>query len=263
MTQIALNVPHITTGGGGAPIYQPDYSTLQTYPHVITAWPAYEFMTFNVQGETLEVTTYQVNGVPNSSGSGTAYTLPASNLNPLSIKPIETLVLNHFTNVSSEVSVTAGPITCGSSNCTGSLTVKNTSGSALKGNVDVVLDGMLYFQGIGNADNQYSTANPKVTSKIAQNPACGVTAKGTVCPGYEISDVTLVNATGSNNGEPMIRISQTGLAAGKSVVVPLTFTVPTSETISSVGGAITFTNKNNSRSRLQLTQSYIRNSVLL
>ena len=242
---ITLNVPHITSGGGGAPIYQPDYTNSASYPHVITAWPSYEFMTFNVQGKTLEVTTYQVNNVPNNSGAGTAFTLPASNLN-LSIKPIETLVLNHFTNVSSNVSVAAGPITCGSSNCTGSLTVKNTSGSALKGNVDVVLDGMLYFQGIGNADNEYSTTNPKVTSKIAQNPACGVTAKGTVCPAYEISDVTLVNATGSNNGEPMLRVSQTGLAAGQSVVVPLTFTVPTSETISSVGGAITFTNNSNS-----------------
>ncbi len=250
--QIALNVPHITTGGGGAPIYQPDYTNSAGYPHVITAWPAYEFMTFNVQGETLEVSTYQVNGVPNSGGSGTAYTLPASTLN-LSIKPIETLVLNHFTNVSNEVSVTAGPITCGSSNCTGSLTVTNTSGSALKGNVDVVLDGMLYLQGIGNADNQYSTTNPKAASKIAQNPACGVTAKGTVCAGYEISDVTLVNATGSNNGEPMIRISSNGIASGKSVVVPLTFTVPTVETISSVGGQITFTNNSNSTVKIAVS----------
>jgi hypothetical protein len=45
------------------------------------------------------------------------------------------------------------------------------------------------------------------------------------------SGVTLVNATGSNNGEPMIQVSNNGLAAGASITVPLQFSNPTNAAI--------------------------------
>jgi predicted phosphodiesterase len=217
--QIALNVPHITTGGGGAPIYQPDFSNAHSYPHVITAWPAFEFMTFDVEGKTLTMTAYQVNNASTSA---------IQSASALTISPIETIVLNHFTNVSSQVSVQTTQMTYNKS--TGlyrANLVLTNNGPSLKGNVDVVLDGIINLgtktvPGIGNADNEYSTTNPKASSKIAQNPTCGSQAS---CPA-PMSNVTLVNATGSNNGEPMIQAKHTGLAAGDSVVIQLSFSAP-------------------------------------
>jgi predicted phosphodiesterase len=212
--QIALNVPHITSGGGGAPVYQPDFTNTGNYPHVITAWPSFEFMTFDVAGKTLTMTAYQVNSV------STTTIQPLSALTP---SPIETIVLNHFTNVSPQISAasTGFLYSRATGKYAGNLTITN-NGPDLTGNIDVVLDGILNLQGIGNADNQYSTTTPKVTSKIANKPATG---KGSSDPGL-ISTVTLVNATGSNNGEPMIQVSNSGLAAGASITVPLQFSNP-------------------------------------
>jgi len=211
---IALNVPHITSGGGGAPIYQPDFTNNGNYPHVITAWPAFEFMTFDVEGKTLTMTAYQVNSV------STTTIVPVAQL---TTSPIETVVLNHFNNVSPQVSVSSTGFlySRASKLYTGELTITN-NGPDLTGNIHVVLDGILNLQGIGNADNQYSTTTPKVTSKIANKPTTG---KGSTDPGL-ISSVTLVNATGSNNGEPMIQASSNGLAAGTSITIPLQFSNP-------------------------------------
>jgi hypothetical protein len=211
-TTIALNVPHFTTGGGGAPVYQPDFTNTGSYPHVITAWPADEFMAFDVEGKTLTINTYQVNGLASyASGSVQSGPLPVTT----GISPIEQIVLNHFTNVSSQVTAQVGNIVYNRATRTynGSVTITN-NGPALTGNVDVVLDGMINIQGIGNADNEYSTATPKPTSKIAQNTNL-------------VTNVTLANANGSNNGEPMIRATTTGLANGASVTVPLQFSNPT------------------------------------
>jgi predicted phosphodiesterase len=212
--QIALNVPHITSGGGGAPVYQPDMTNAGSFPHVITAWPAMEFMTFDVAGKTLTMTAYQVNNVSTSAIQ------PASDL---TLSPIETIVLNHFTDVSSQISAkTSGFVYNRATKLyTGNLTITN-NGPALAGNINVVLDGIINLQGIGNADNQYSTTTPPIASKIATKPATG---KGSSDPGL-IGNVTLVNETGSNNGEPMIRATASGLAKGASVTIPLQFSNP-------------------------------------
>jgi len=215
---IALNVPHIVSGGGGAPVYQPDMTNAGSYSHVITAWPANEFMSFDVNGKTLTMTAYQVNGVSTS-------VLPSTTL---TYTPIETVVLNHFTNVSPQVSVKTGSIVCSRATqlCTGTMTVTN-NGPALTGNVHVVLDGLLDLNMIGASDNQYSTTTPKISSKIAAHPG---NAKGIATP-YLNPNVTLANATGSNNGEPMIRVSTTGIANGASVSVPVSFKNPTNGVI--------------------------------
>ncbi len=212
---VALNVPHITSGGGGAPVYQPDMTNTGNYPHVITAWPAMEFMTFDVADKKLTMTAYQVNGV-----STTAIMSAAT----LTLSPIETIVLNHFTDKSSQVSVTSTGFlySRATGKYTGNLTITN-NGPDLTGNIDVVLDGILNLQGIGNANNQYSTTTPKLASKIAANPATGKTSPA---GSGLISTVTLLNATGSNNGEPMIQVSNNGLAAGDSITVPLQFSNP-------------------------------------
>ena len=219
--QIALNVPHITSGGGGAPVYQPDMTNTGKFPHVITAWPAMEFMTFDIEGKTLTMTAYQVN-----NASITAIQ-PSS---ALTLSPIETIVLNHFTDVSSQISTqrTAFVYDKKSGLYTGRLIITN-NGPSLPGTIDVVLDGIVNLQGIGNADNQYSTTVPPIASKIAQNT--GLT-----------TDVTLVNATGSNDGEPMIKATTNGLAAGAELVIPLQFSMdPTAESINPNDVGLNFT----------------------
>jgi hypothetical protein len=69
----------------------------------------------------------------------------------------------------------------------------------------------------------YSTKSPKITSMIATKPATGKTSTD---PGL-MTTVTLINQTGSQNGQPMIQASTSGLAAGASVTVPLSFSNPT------------------------------------
>jgi len=199
--KIALNVPHITSGGGGAPVYQPDMTnTHSKYPHVITAWPAFEFVTFDVKPTTLTMTAYQVNNV-----SLTAIMTPAA----LTLSKIETIVLNHFSNVTPQFTATTSTFvqdpTTG--HYMGSLTLTNT-GADVAGTVDVVMDGILNLAGLGTPDNEYSTVSPPLTSMIAQNTGLATT-------------VTVVGATGSNNGEPMIRATSSGVLAGGQIVVPL------------------------------------------
>jgi hypothetical protein len=208
-TTMAFNVPHYTSGGGGAPIYQVDQTNTGSYPHVITAWPALEFMAFDVEGKTLTMTAYQVNNASTTAMPG----------NNLSISMIEQTVLNHFTNVSPQVTATTTGFLYSrvSKMYTGQMTVTNTGTTPLTGNIDVVLDGMLNLQGVGTPSAQYNTT-PGQTSIIAQHTNL-------------ITNVTLVNATGSNNGEPMIRVSTSGLAAGASVTVPLQFSNPSNAQI--------------------------------
>jgi len=62
---------------------------------------------------------------------------------------------------------------------------------------------------------------------IANKPATG---KNSTDPGL-MTTVTLTNATGSNNGEPMIQATTAGLANGASITVPLTFSNPTNAKI--------------------------------
>jgi predicted phosphodiesterase len=212
---IALNIPHITSGGGGAPVYQPNMTNLTSggYPHVITAWPAFEFMAFDVSGKDLTMTAYQVNGVSTTAmPSGTP-----------SYTPIETVKLHHYANVSSQISAAASGLSYNriSKLYSGTVTIKN-NGPAISGNVDVVLDGIVDLSMIGAADNQYSTLATKQTSKVANNPATNTSSASSAL----ISTVTLTNATGSNNGQPMIRATSNGLASGASVTVPLVFSNP-------------------------------------
>jgi predicted phosphodiesterase len=206
---IALNVPHITSGAGGAPLYTPDLTNNGNYPHVITASSNYEYMTFDVNGKTLTMTAHKVNNVSSSA------------ITPTTRSEIETIVLNHFTNVSPQISATTGNFVYNRATklYTGNLTITN-NGPALSGNIDVVLDGILNLQGIGNA-----IANP--ASIIATKPATG---KGSSDPGL-LATVTLTNATGQNNGEPMIQATTSGLDAGASITVPLTFSNPTNAKI--------------------------------
>ena len=137
-------------------------------------------------------------------------------------------MLHHHTNVSSQVTASTGNIVYNRATQTynGTLTVKN-NGSALTGKIDVVLDGMIDLSQIGTPSNMYSTATPKLTSIIPAKPA---SSKNNPDPGLS-SNATLTNATGSNNGEPMIQVSSTGIAAGASVSVPLTFKNPTNALI--------------------------------
>jgi predicted phosphodiesterase len=228
---IALNVPHITSGGGGAPVYQVDQTNKGNYPHVITAWPSIEFMTFDVEGNTLTITSYQANGINQGASApqtGLSYTM------------IEQTVLNHYPNVTPQVTATVSNF--GYNHATkqynGTVTLTN-NGSALSGDLHLVLDGILNLKGLntvgtgtGQLSNQYSTTNPKNSTMIANNPGAFKSAPAGV---GLISNITLVNQTGSNNGEPMIKapLNGNGLAAGASVTFPVTFSNPTN-------GPITF-----------------------
>jgi hypothetical protein len=63
---------------------------------------------------------------------------------------------------------------------------------------------------------------------IAADAATSKTSKA----GALLTTVKLKNATGSNNGEPMIRVSTNGLASGASVTVPMQFSNPNNLKIS-------------------------------
>ena len=228
---IAMNVPHITSGGGGAPIYQPDMTNNGSYPHVITAWPAFEFMAFDIKGKTLTMTAYQVNNV--SATDGVIVPLSSTFPSPdggstLSLSPIETTVVNHFTNVSPQISATTGNFVYNRATQTynGTVTITN-NGADLTGNIHVVLDGMLDLNKIGNPSNQYSTTTPKLASMIAKDAATSKTSKA----GALLTTVTLKNATGSHNGQPMIKATASGLANGASVTIPVQFSNPTNAKI--------------------------------
>ena len=229
--QIALGVPHITSGGGGAGQYQPDLTNTGSYPHVITAWPANEFIAFDVNGKDLTMTAWQItNATSTSTDYALSTTFPACDGNSalLCLEKIETTVLHHYTNVSPQVSASVGNLVYNRATklYTGNMTVTN-NGPALTGNVDVVLDGILDLSQIGTPSNQYSTKVPKITSMIATKPATG---KNSSDPGL-MSTVTLTNATGTYTGEPMIRATASGLANGASVTVPLSFSNPTNAAI--------------------------------
>ncbi len=224
--QITLGLPHITSGGGGAPVYQPIWTNASSggFPHIITAWPAVEFMSFDVEGKTLTMTAYQVNNASSSTYPQTT----------LSYTPIETLVLNHFSNnLSPQVTATTSDFVYNRATGTynGSLTIKN-NGPAVSGNIDVVLDGILDLAkitpvttSISNTAQLYNyhyASTATVNSIIATNPANGYSSPASAAL---LTTVTLKNATGSNNGEPMIRATSGGLAQNGSVTIPLQFTV--------------------------------------
>jgi hypothetical protein len=219
---IALGVPHITSGGGGAGQYQPDMTNNGNYPHVITAWPANEFMAFDVNGKDLTMTSWQVsNAITTSADYALSSTFPNSDGGSgLYLEKIETVNLHHYTNVTPQVTVTTSNNTYNRATQTysGTLTVTN-NGAALTGNVDVVFDGLLDLNNVGHPSNMYSTVTPKLTSIIANRPA---SSKNNADPGL-LSNITITNATGSYNGEPMIQVSTNGIPAGGAVTVPFTF----------------------------------------
>jgi hypothetical protein len=226
---ITLGLPHITSGGGGAGIYQPDMTNNGNWPHVITAWPALEFMTFDVSGKDLTMTAYQVSNANTGAYVPLSANFPATDGTGLYLDKIETTVLHHYANVTPQVTATTSNLVYNRATklYNGNLTITNNGATDLTGNVHVVLDGILYLQNVGTPSNQYSTASPKLTSIIAAKPA---SSKGNADTGL-IKNVTLTNATGSYNGEPMIRATSNGIPAGTSVTVPLTFSNPTNGAI--------------------------------
>ncbi|HTP67211.1 MAG TPA: metallophosphoesterase family protein [Geobacteraceae bacterium] len=181
-------VPYCTYGAGGAPLDAIDKTNLGVWKHVVLADMVYHYGTFNIQGKTLTMNVYQV---------GNASTTQINTTNSI---PIETLVINHFTDVSAQVSATSSNLVYSRATklYSGSLTITN-NGPALTGNVDVALSGIV----AGVSDLTTLAANNGLTT-----------------------GVTLTNATGQNNGAPMIQVSTAGLANGASITVPLTFSNP-------------------------------------
>jgi len=186
-------VPYITSGAGGAPLDTPNLTNKSSWTHVVTGKSMYQYETFNINGKTLTMNVYEI---PNASTSAIVAT---------NSQPLETIVLNHFTDVTPQVTATTSGLVYSraTKQYAANLTVTN-NGPALTGNVDVALTNII----AGVAD----------TSAIAQNT--GLT-----------TGVTLTNATGQNNGSPMIRVSTAGLATGASITVPLTFSNPTNAQI--------------------------------
>lgn len=193
---IVPNVPYVTSGAGGAPLDAIDKSNTGSWRHVVTAESVYQYETFNIQGKTLTMNVYKI---PNASTTAIVATTSA---------PIETMVINHFTDVSSQIGVTSTGFGWSrvSKQSTGSLTITN-NGPDLTGTIDVALSGIAALQ---------NGSIPGIADLTAISPnTTGL-----------ITNVTLVNATGQNNGAPMIQVSTTGLANGASITIPLTFSNP-------------------------------------
>lgn len=66
---------------------------------------------------------------------------------------------------------------------------------------------------------------------IITNPGAAYTGPISVALTNLTTGVTLTNATGTYNGAPSLSASTTGLAAGASITVPLTFTNPSNAII--------------------------------
>jgi hypothetical protein len=118
------------------------------------------------------------------------------------------MVINHFTDVSSQLSATTSNIVYNRATklYTGNLTITN-NGPTLTGTIDVALSGIAALQ---------NGSIPGIADLTAISPnTTGL-----------ITNVTLVNATGQNNGAPMIQASTTGLANSASITVPLSFSNP-------------------------------------
>ncbi len=211
---IVPNVPYVTEGDSGAPNDAVDLTNAtsgssQGWRHILVADSTYSYMTFDVEGKTLTMKSYSViqpNGSPITGVTNTTTAPSYSSVTATTSVPIETVVLNHFTDVSSQVGATSTGILYSrlSKLYTTNLTITNNGAAPLTGNIDVALNGIV--------------SGVSATKAIAANN--GLT------PG-----ITLVNATGQNNGAPMIRVATNGLAVGASVTVPLQFTNPNNAVI--------------------------------
>ncbi|MGO9952492.1 MAG: purple acid phosphatase family protein [Dissulfurispiraceae bacterium] len=211
---IVPNVAYVTEGDSGAPNDSVDLTNATTgssqgWRHIVLADSTYSYITFDVEGKTLTMKAWsviQANGSPVVGVTNTSTVPSYSSVTATTSTPIETLVLNHFTDVSSQVSAATSNIVYSRATKTynGSMTITNNGTAALTGNIHVALNGLV--------------SGVSATGIIAQNN--GLT------PG-----IALLNATGQNNGAPMITVSTSGLAAGASVTVPLQFSNPSGSQI--------------------------------
>ncbi len=229
---IALGVPHITAGGGGAPIYQPVMGNTGSFPHVITAWPTYVFMAFDVTGDTLTMTSYQANNITDTNATNPPTPNPPTNI---SYTMMEQTVLHHYPEVTSQIAANVSGISYNRSTKTYSGTVTLTNnGPALSGDLHLWLDGIINLQGINtNVNSANPVTNPAILSKMyVSNGQTGLisanAANGPSSPASSalLTTVTVANQTGSHNGEPLINagLSGAGLASGASVSIPVKFT---------------------------------------
>jgi predicted phosphodiesterase len=148
---IVPQVPYITNGGGGAGLYAVDTTNTGLYKHVVKALAQYEYSTFDVNDKTLTMKAYAV-----TKADGT--NLSASVINPNTMStPIETVVLKHYSDVSSQVAVASTGFLYSrlTGKYSGTLTVTNNGPSDLTGNVDVVLNDLTAGVTLANAAGLY------------------------------------------------------------------------------------------------------------
>jgi hypothetical protein len=214
---IAQKVPYVTSGGGGAPLGGVSLTNNSSWKHVVVGDNDYNYSTFTVSGKTLTMNTYQVN-------NASLTTLPSAS-SPTSSTLIETLVLNQFTDITSQVSAQIGNIVYSRASKTynGTVTITN-NGPALTGNVDIVLNGILALQ-TASAPG-VSTFNPTATDPASPGNGSGTATTVIASNNGLITNVTLLNATGQSNGAPLIQFSTSGLANGASITVPVQFSNP-------------------------------------
>ncbi len=226
---IVPNVAYVTEGDSGAPADAVDLtnattSSSQGWRHIVVADPTLSYTTFDVEGKTLTMKAYavtQANGSPIVGVTNTTTAPSYSSVTPTTSQLIETLVLNHFTDITKSVSVS----TSVPDYMTASVTITN-SGPDINGTLDVALNGLV--AGIAN------------TSAIAQNN--GITPGITLLSASgQRNGLSMIMATpglytlksnGQNNGAPMIQITQTGLPANTSITISLMFSNPNKTKIS-------------------------------
>jgi predicted phosphodiesterase len=188
---IAPNVQYVTVGGGGAPLYTVDltntgvcapptgdYLPGTCFRHVANGVSNFGYATFDVNDKTLTMKAYQI-----FKADGATQVINTAN-GPTTSSLIETVVLKHFTDVSSQISATTGNIVYSRATklYSGNLTITN-NGADITGNVDAALNNLT-------------------------------------------TGVTLSNATAYYQGVPYVTVSTSGLAAGASITVPVTFSNP-------------------------------------
>ena len=132
---IVPNVAYVTEGDSGAPNDAVDLTNTTTgssqgWRHILLADSTYSYITFDVEGKTLTMKAWSViqsNGKPVVGVTNTSTVPSYSSVTPTTSSLIETLVLNHFTDVSSQISAATADIVYSRVTKTynGSLTITN------------------------------------------------------------------------------------------------------------------------------------------
>jgi hypothetical protein len=172
MDSIVPGVPYIVNGGGGAGLYAVDTTntgvctapgSTYCFRHVVKAITEYEYMTFDVNDKTLTMNAFTATKSDGTRLGSTATTPPSGTKSTL----IETVVLTHPTDISSEFSVTTTGVLYSrlSKQYSSTVTITNTSPSTISIPLAALLNNLTPGVTLANASGS-SNGAPHVAAAV-------------------------------------------------------------------------------------------------